>query len=136
MDTELSPFRISVKLAFTEIATSVPVFWVIYLLGFGGKGALMISLAAMYAVRLWKKGFFGGQAVPPSDAHIPVISPGHALSWMQIFGLAGLAAALDGADVDRVIRGTIRWAAVLALLLAGHYAWLLYRSRKEKSSKG
>ena len=136
MDTELSPFRISVKLALTEIAASVPVFWVIYQLGFGGKSALMISLAALYSVRLWRKGFFGGQASRPSDAHIPIISPGHALSWLQIFCLAGLAAALDGADVDRVIRGTIRWAALLALLLAGHYAWLLFRSRSEDSSKG
>ncbi len=118
-------------MALLEIAVSVPVFWIVYQLGFGGATPLMIGIAALYSARLWKKGFFGPVEKHVSDAHIPIISPGHALSWFNILCLAGWAAILHGSTPSRVIREVIFDGFLLALVVAAHYAWRVYRSRKD-----
>ena len=136
MDDLPSPFRLDVKSALVEMIASIPVFWIVYQLGFGGESALMISVAALYGVRLWRKGVFGPPDKRVSDRHIPILSPGHALSWCHIFCLAGWGAALDGADTDEVIRNTLYLSFLLAMAVACQYAWRLYRSGKNESSKG
>ena len=135
MDSPSSPFRVSVKMALMEIAVSVPVFWIVYQLGFGGPTPLMIGMAALYSARLWKKGFFGPVENRVSDAHIPIISPGHALSWFNILCLASWAAILHGADPSSVLRKVAFHGFLLALLVASYSAWRLYRSRKDTSSR-
>ena len=122
-------------MALMEIAVSVPVFWIVYQLGFGGPTPLMVGMAALYSARLWKKGFFGPVENRVSDAHIPIISPGHALSWFNIFCLAGWAAMLNGADPSNVVRKVVSLGIPLALLVASYSAWRLYRSRKDASFK-
>ena len=135
MDSPTSPFRIDVRAALTEIAASIPVFWIVYQLGFGGDSALMISIGALYGTRLWKKGFFGPVANRVSDAHIPILSPGHALSWCHIILMAGTGAAIDGVDMDRVIQHTVFLWCWPASAVACQLAWSLYRSKRDSSPK-
>ena len=122
-------------MALREIAVSVPVFWIVHQLGFGGATPLMVGMAALYSARLWKKGFFGPVENRVSDAHIPIISSGHALSWFNIFCLAGWAAMLNGSNPSNVARKVVFLGILLALLVASYSAWRLYRSRKDTSSK-
>ncbi len=126
-----SAFRIDVKSGLVEIAASLPVFWIVYQLGFGGESALMISLGAMYGVRLWRKGVFGPPEKWVSDRHIPILSPGHAMVCFHMFCLMGAAVVLDGGRADQLIRDGLFILFAFALAAAGTYAWRLYQAAKK-----
>lgn len=135
MDELPSPFRLDIKAALTEIAASIVVFSIVYRLGFGGEHALMIGVAAQYGVRLWRKGVFGPPEKRVDDRHIPILTGAHALTWLNIFCLAGTGAVLEGANPQPILRHIVSVAFLLSLAVASRYAWGLIWSKVDRPRK-